>query len=241
MSELRFTTSWDDGHPLDLRVAELLAKHGFAGTFYAPRRNVEGRAVMTTGELRTLAAGFEIGAHTIDHVRLDRLAAAEVERQVVEGKRRIEDELGTAVIGFCYPGGVHDKGVRARVAAAGFRYARTIDNFRIEPATDAFQTPTTIQLYRHRRVTYVTNFLRGGDWRKRAGGFGAALAAPSLELRLEQLLHRAAEVRGVFHLWGHSWELQEHGLWDVLDWLLALAAQLVPRERRVTNAALLPG
>ena len=30
------TTSWDDGHPLDLRVAELLAKYGLQGTFYVP-------------------------------------------------------------------------------------------------------------------------------------------------------------------------------------------------------------
>jgi len=30
------TTSWDDGHPMDLRVAALLAKYGIAGTFYVP-------------------------------------------------------------------------------------------------------------------------------------------------------------------------------------------------------------
>ena len=51
---LRFTTSWDDGHPLDLRLAELLATHGFSGTFYVPRGNREGRPVMTTAELRAL-------------------------------------------------------------------------------------------------------------------------------------------------------------------------------------------
>ena len=28
------TTSWDDGHSTDLRVAELLAAHGLKGTFY---------------------------------------------------------------------------------------------------------------------------------------------------------------------------------------------------------------
>ncbi len=30
------TTSWDDGHPLDFRVAELLSKYGLRGTFYIP-------------------------------------------------------------------------------------------------------------------------------------------------------------------------------------------------------------
>ena len=33
------TTSWDDGHPLDFRVAELLAKYGLPGTFDAARPN----------------------------------------------------------------------------------------------------------------------------------------------------------------------------------------------------------
>jgi len=28
------TTSWDDGHELDLRLASELAAHGMAGTFY---------------------------------------------------------------------------------------------------------------------------------------------------------------------------------------------------------------
>src|SRR4051794_21779274 len=31
------TTSWDDGHPLDIRIAELLAKYDLPGTFYIPR------------------------------------------------------------------------------------------------------------------------------------------------------------------------------------------------------------
>ena len=29
-----FTTSWDDGHPSDLHVADLLERYGMKGTFY---------------------------------------------------------------------------------------------------------------------------------------------------------------------------------------------------------------
>lgn len=35
------TSSWDDGHPLDLRVADLLARCGVKGTCYVPVRNPE--------------------------------------------------------------------------------------------------------------------------------------------------------------------------------------------------------
>ena len=52
--KLVVTTSWDDGYPADLRVAELLAKHGVAGTFYVPNRNLEGRPVLSEQEIRRI-------------------------------------------------------------------------------------------------------------------------------------------------------------------------------------------
>ena len=32
------TTSWDDGHPLDYRIAEMLQEYGLRGTFYIPKQ-----------------------------------------------------------------------------------------------------------------------------------------------------------------------------------------------------------
>lgn len=37
------TTSWDDGDPCDLKVAELLRARGLAGTFYIPLIGYDGR------------------------------------------------------------------------------------------------------------------------------------------------------------------------------------------------------
>ena len=34
--DILITTSWDDGHPLDLRLAELLHKYDVPATFYIP-------------------------------------------------------------------------------------------------------------------------------------------------------------------------------------------------------------
>jgi peptidoglycan/xylan/chitin deacetylase (PgdA/CDA1 family) len=231
-----FTTSWDDGHPLDLRVAELLAKHGFRGTFYVPRRNVEGRSVLATAELRALAAGFEIGGHTVDHVRLNSVPHGEARRQIADSKRGLEDELGRAVAGFCYPGGVHDAAIRDSVRDAGFRYARTIDNFWVDAPADPFRLPTTLQLYPHHRLTYAKNWLRGGSWSRRGTSFGLALLDSSLDRLLVRLLERVAERGGLFHLWGHSWEIDELGLWDVLDRFLAAARAIVGAGDRVDNA-----
>jgi hypothetical protein len=219
-------------------VADLLSAYGFHGTFFVPRRNVEGRPVLDTAQLRSLASGFEIGGHTLDHIRLDAVSPREAERQITEGKMRLEDELGREVLGFCYPGGAHDATIRALVKSAGFRYARTIVNFRTDRPTDVFQAGTTIQLYPHSRVTYLTNFVRGGGWSARRVMFRKAMTSGSLP----DLLERALDVDGgedaVLHLWGHSWELTDHSLWSVLEDFLRRAREVIGSDRRVDNATL---
>lgn len=235
---MRFTSSWDDGHPLDLRVAELLARHGFQGTFYVPRTNSEGRPVLSTSQLRSLAAGFEIGGHTLDHVRLHRVSMSEAWRQVVVGKQRIEDELGRPIVGFCYPGGNHDPRIRRIVRVAGFRYARTVASFHVEAPRDAYRLGTTIQLYPHSPTTHLKNFVSHGQWGARLSAFRHTLRAPSFRRLLESLLEAAHETEGVFHLWGHSWELEEYGLWRTLDDLLKTAKDFVNSDQRIDNERL---
>lgn len=231
------TTSWDDGHPLDLRVAELLAKYGFRGTFYVPRRNREGRSVLSRRELALLGSGFEIGGHSFDHIRLTSVPPDEAARQVRAIKDAVENELGRSIAGFCYPGGAHDAAIRALVRAHGFRYARTIENLWLAPARDPFQLPTTLQLYRHPRSTYLKNLARGRHFLTRAPGARVVLRGHALGDVLRVLLDRAVAAGGVFHLWGHSWELEEHDLWGELESFLAYARDRVPPAQRVDNAA----
>lgn len=231
---MNFTTSWDDGHPLDLRVAELLARFELRGTFYVPRRNREGRAVLAKAELRELAGHHEIGGHTFDHVRL---TAASLD-QIAASKAAIEDEIGRPITGFCYPGGVHDASIRAAVRSAGFHYARTIENLWLDVPRDPFQLATTLQCYPHTRLTYVKNLARG-HVRDRARGFECAMRSRSLAAMLTSLLDAALANGTMFHLWGHSWELEEHGLWGELEAFFAFARDRVLRDQRVDNAELI--
>lgn len=233
-----FTSSWDDGHPLDARLAELLAKHGIGATFYCPLRNLEGRPVMTPEALRQLGAAFEVGGHTLDHAYASRMPAPQWAAQVRDGKRALEDALGRQVEGFCYPGGKHDRSSRDAVAQAGFRYARTTQNLRLCLGSDAFALPTTVQLFDHTRLTLARNLLSAGHWTRRARPAAILLGPGSLHERLAALLDEARRVGGVLHVWGHSWELEAFGLWQQAEALFRLVAQCVPAERRVSNAAL---
>lgn len=236
---LLLTTSWDDGHPLDRRLADLLARHGIGATFYCPLHNREGAPVMTGADLRALAgAGFEIGSHTHDHVYADRVPAAQWAEQVRRGKAALEACLGQAVAGFCYPGGVFGASQREVVRAEGFAYARTTVNLHADAGDDLFTLPTTLQLYPHARSVLWRNFLRHGRWPAR-WPLLQATSAPTLEARVLALLDTVQRQGGVLHLWGHSWEIEALDLWPGLDRLFALLAARIQPTDRLHNRALL--
>lgn len=229
-----FVTSWDDGHPLDERVAELLSRYGVQGTFYVPIRNREGRPVMSADALRRLAgADFEIGSHTLDHVYLTTCSPAAVDEQIGEGKARLEQSLGKRVDGFCYPGGKVNPAIRAAVRRAGFKYGRTIENMRSDLGTDPYCVPTGLQFFPHARRVLWTNFMRYGHYQKRARMFSLALAARPWWERLPRIAEVLSDSDAVIHLWGHSWEVEEYGLWSELETTLERMAGLASERMGV--------
>jgi len=234
-----FTTSWDDGHPLDTRIAELLSRHGFQGTFYVPLSNREGLPVMPPEEMRRLGRGFEIGSHTIDHCYLKTVGAVEARNQIVGGKNQLEQILGHGVSGFCYPGGDYTLEHRQMVIDAGFDYARTIVNFYRTLPADPFGMPTTLQYYPHARSVLVRNFISRGEWARRNDLFCVSLGRGDFASRLRGMLDHVCLHGGVFHLWGHSWELESFDGWRQLDEFLRYAAGRIPVEGRLNNRELL--
>jgi peptidoglycan/xylan/chitin deacetylase (PgdA/CDA1 family) len=235
-SALLVTTSWDDGHPSDLRLADLLAKHEASGTFYIPNLNVEGRPVMQPTEIRCLGQHLEIGGHTRDHVSLTQLAPHEAAQQVIFNKHWLEDLWGREVVCFAYVRGQHNRATRRVVRNAGFRYARTVTNLSDAAGRDCYQMPTTLQFFPHSDDIYIRNYLSGGSGLRRLALLRTVLGKRTLLDRL----YRAADLclyrGGCFHIWGHSWELNEYDLWDEIDRLLAHLNAL--HAQFVTNRAL---
>lgn len=235
---LTFTCSIDDGHPSDLKVADLLSKHGLTGTFYIPARNREGPPVMSASEIRALSERFEIGSHTYDHCFLKSVDIVESHRQVTEGKKHLEDMLGAPVAGFCYPGGKYRPRDVQIVKTAGFKYARTTVNLCFDVGHEAFEMPTTVQLYPHGRDVYLRNFAKSGHWLKRQQGLAHAITEKDWIRRLYALFDHAAESQGCFHLWWHSKDIEEHNAWEALDRFLAHVCASTQPENRLTNGQL---
>jgi peptidoglycan-N-acetylglucosamine deacetylase len=230
-SRVIFTTSWDDGHRLDLRLADLLVKHGAKGTFYVPVK-LEDR--LETAELRRLRnLGMEIGAHTVNHVNLT--AAANAFGELVDSKHYLEDVLGEEITAFAYPFGKFDSHVARLVQTAGYRLARTTVAFSTQRRFDPYKMPTSFQFAPCSRAIHVRHALR--EWNL------SGLLTWSGRWRCDTMLHRLAHhaiedargSSGVFHIWGHSWEIDSHGLWEELKALLQ-EMQWQPEVINMTNS-----
>jgi peptidoglycan-N-acetylglucosamine deacetylase len=232
------STSWDDGHPLDLRIAELLTKHGLTGTFYVPRSSQT--PVMNSGQIQELSRAFEIGAHTLDHVRIDRAPDAEARRQIFGARQWVEQITGQGCEVFCFPQGKFKARHLRFVRDAGFRAARTVELLSIaEPrSADGLQMiPTTVQAFPHRFSVYAKNAAK----RLAATPFlnlAPAASSKNWVALAKKMLCRVIERGGVFHLWGHSWEIEEQQQWEELEELMQAMSLCRERCTVVTNAEL---
>src|SRR5437667_11752832 len=85
------TTSWDDGDPSDIKIADLLRSRGLAGTFYVPITGYHGRKTLASADLQALSSqGFEIGAHSLSHKCLTSLSGEDLVRDVTTCKGMLE-------------------------------------------------------------------------------------------------------------------------------------------------------
>jgi peptidoglycan/xylan/chitin deacetylase (PgdA/CDA1 family) len=234
------STSWDDGHPLDSRLAELLMKYGLPATFYVPIENPE-RPLMTPAELRDLAAaGFEIGGHTYHHTRLLNVTAQAARQEIFGGKSALEDILGDAVVSFCYVGGQHSPQVAAMVREAGFLGARTTVRHQLwVPSRNAnpYAMPTTLAARPFTRLEETTRWAGTRE----PGGLQAMLLGHTKDVlrTARRWLARATERGGVWHLWGHSWEIDRFGLWHDVEAVFKLMAETRASARWLTNGQVL--
>lgn len=232
------TTSWDDGHPLDLRIADLLSRYGVTGTFYIPR-DVRW-PTMTAGQIRELASRFEVGAHTLDHTPLDRAPGEEALDQLSGSREWIEDVTGKPCRAFCFPQGRYRREQLPLVREAGYLAVRTIELLstdwprRVEGLA---LIPTTVQAYPHSPLAYARNALKRRSVRNLFRARALFCGRDWRELAVN-LLERTLAEGGVFHLWGHSWEIEQEQEWDQLEELLALVAANKDKVTCLANAEL---
>jgi peptidoglycan-N-acetylglucosamine deacetylase len=213
------TTSWDDGHELDARLAHELNQHGFAGTFYiAPESwEIPPQKRISAVTLRELGQRFEIGSHTLTHPHLTRLSPGDAAREINQGKEVLQELIGRAVTSFCYPYGAYRAHHVGLVRTAGFLAARTTRRFCTEAPTDPLQMGTSTHASRYRADVWPVV-------RKSRTPTRCWAVWSNWDVLARQLFDQAKASGGVYHLWGHSWEIGEHNDWSRLRFLLRYIA-----------------
>lgn len=218
------TISVDDGHPTDLRTVDLLHKYGLTATFYVPGANHE-RVVMTPSQIRDIDREFEVGSHTLSHIRLTWMSPERARNEVIDGKKFSEDTLGHEVVAFCYPGGKFNKRIEKYVEEAGFMSGRTCryflndypkNPFSWDISTYANTYPAYVQV-RHAFLEY--NF---------TGAYRYLTTFKSRVPWVDQFVCALDDVNqngGMAHLYFHSWEIDQNGEWDKLEQLFQIIAQ----------------
>ena len=190
--------TFDDGYLDNFSVAAPILKHkkvpatffvssGYVGTTRRFPWDVSDSAshpMMTWEHVRQLAAeGFEVGAHSVNHINLGTCMPDMAGKEILESKRHIEDQLGTAILGFAYPFGWKSSmsEVTSRmVREAGFAYCCSNYGGKVTARSDIFNIqrtgvyPTTTEM-----LMEVDSFMTHYDGVMRMHVFGVSISIGS--------------------------------------------------------------
>lgn len=193
---MKIVQCWDDGVSTDLRLTELLRRHGAKASFnlnpglVAEERQPgwvhQGTPVWRLGwrEMKQAYAGFTIANHSLTHPHLDELPAAELKREIAESRCRLQQFFGQPVAGFVYPFGATSAVVEDAVAEAGHVYGRTT-----QAVAHAWPVARAMALHPN------CHFQAADFWSR----------------------HEQARASGVFYFWGHSYQMTTEAQWAALD------------------------
>jgi len=204
---------WDDGDVDDIRLVEILKKHGARATFnicpggakserhkahdYGGKYDVYR---LTLDEMPQVYEGFCIGGHTMTHPLLPKIEPDRAFAELVECKQFIEQHFGQTDCGMAYPCGAYDDAVKELVRKAGYLYSRTVGNLPALPGRG--QAGVDIKLNTDDPMALHTHchFL-APDFREK---FDAVKA-----------------IDGDFYFWGHTFELMnDDARWQELDTMI---------------------
>jgi peptidoglycan-N-acetylglucosamine deacetylase len=191
---------WDDGVTADVRLMEILRRHGAKATFnlnaglHEKQRKLgwmhRGTEVWRLGwdELREVYSGFTIANHSLTHPHLEQISIEAARNDIVEGRDRLQQFFGQPVRGFAYPCGTYNEAVMEAVRAAGHVYARTVGH-----AENPFPPENPMAFHP------CCHGLAADLWER----------------------YEKARGGGVFYFWGHSYEMIDEAMWTAFEAVIA--------------------
>ena len=195
------TLSYDDGVEQDVRLVDIMQKHGLKGTFnlnsgsFAPEGTVypEGqihRRLTQKGIVDLFAnSDQEVAIHAYHHGDLPGIPAAHAVWQIVRDKEALENLFGRIIRGMAYPYGTYSPAFTQTLRDCGVAYARTTEaTRRFDIPNDWLTMPATCHHKDPELMNLARRFAEGKPYR------------PQL-----------------FYLWGHSYEFESDNNWNVIE------------------------
>ncbi len=196
---MKLVSSWDDGNKYDIGLAMMLKEHNIPAIFYIPNNHPKFHKedLLSDGQIKDLKKmGFEIGGHTYRHPDdLKLLSEKDCRDEIFKNKEYLENLLGEKITKFCYPRGRYNDETIKILKEAGYEEARTTMVLNTDKPINPFRTYTSIHVYPNRQE------YNGVPWYEVA----------------RELYKEAKRKDGYFHIFGHSWEIENFGLWEELD------------------------
>lgn len=193
------TFSYDDGIGQDKRFVEILNRYGLKGTFNLNSGIMGKNGSFMIGEIPVnrltadaipeLYRGHEIAVHTLTHPNLLELDDEAVRREIAEDKANLERIFGTKICGMAYPYGTFDERIIRIARECGIEFSRTV--------MDAPDFAPQENLMELRATCHHKN--------------------PRLFELLDEFLAYEGEEPAIFCLWGHSYEFDVDGNWELIE------------------------
>lgn len=215
-------TSWDDGLIYDKKLYETLDYYGIKGTFFVIVGKIGKPGYLSEDLVKEISLCHEVGSHTLSHPNLTNIDLKKAEYEIYMSKCMLEKIIGSKVYGLCYPKGYYNSCV-ATIARKYYIYARTIkikmniidkDLFHIHTLIQARDLDIFSRRYAATLLVFkkdprrVIRVIKSNSWDKIA-----------IEL-FDFLLMKG----GIFHLWGHSYEIEKNNDWKKLENILSYIA-----------------
>lgn len=186
-------TSWDDGRKEDLRMVELLDKYKMKGIFFIPTIGCE----LSVDEIKEISYRHIMGGHTTSHPQdIKRLSDEDAYYDIRDNKEWLEEITEKEVVWFCYPRGRYNEKTIEIVKDLGFKYARTTLVGNTDVCENNYRLHPSVHVAKNRKE------YKGQEW---------------LEFAIEQYKIAKNKENSYYHIWGHSWEIEEQGLWGELE------------------------
>ncbi|HZV34800.1 MAG TPA: polysaccharide deacetylase family protein [Verrucomicrobiae bacterium] len=108
-------------------VLPILEKYHCHASFFVPTAKLNNPGYLTDEQVRKIAAaGHEIGSHSHEHQRMDKLSVEEVRRQISLSREILAGIIGKKPVSFVPPGGFINERIQKVARELGIKTLRTM-------------------------------------------------------------------------------------------------------------------